>query len=127
MKLILQSKFPFPKSGIGWVPLLVYAAIVFAAFIVDWALGVFMACLLAACWVLDTADRAIKWRCPNCHQRALKTVGSGGLWDENFKEERVLCGECAACGQQSTRSGLPVLSRWRAFQVTEQEDPSAAH
>src|SRR4051812_26226990 len=121
MKLVVRSCFPFSPGPARLVPAVLLGALSVAAVlyrmpVIGSALGV-----LAAVSLLMEADRAVPWRCPHCWRRSLRVVGTGGLWytgRDDFREERVFWGECAACGRRATRKGLwPVP--WKAHPPAE--------
>jgi hypothetical protein len=98
----------------------VLAALAVVAFSLSWPIVGSAMGLLTAGLLLLELDRAVSWRCPVCRKKALRTVGTGGLWYDDFRVVRVFHGKCGACGQEATRTGLPGLSRWRTYSIAQQ-------
>jgi hypothetical protein len=119
MKLIVRSCLPYASTPWRLILVSVLAALAVVAFLLGWPIVGSAMGLLTAGLLLLEMDRAVSWRCPVCRKKALRTVGTGGLWYEDFREERVFFGQCAACGQQATRTGLPGLSRWRSYSIAQ--------
>jgi DNA-directed RNA polymerase subunit RPC12/RpoP len=121
VKLIAGSKYPIEFSLVRLALLAIFAtSCVIAAFAHYFGI-VFSAGLISMLLLSVEIDRVMRWRCPNCKSRTLRTVGFGGLHYADTKEKRVYWGQCTHCGQTSIRGGIG-FARWKRFSEGEWSD-----
>ncbi len=117
MTLIARSRWPFGSSLPRLVLIVVFGTLTIVAAWFNYVCPALITGLLAFVPAWVEFDRAMRWQCPHCGNRSLKTVVTGGIWHEDFREERVYWGECLICGKCAIRRG--VLVRWTAYPDAE--------
>lgn len=124
-KPMIRSSFPLRPLPFSFLVTggLTAASIVAAVFgALCWAI---VPGVLALFLVVVEIDTRLHRVCPHCGQQSLRIVGTGGIWDEDFREERVYWGECSACGKLAMRRGS-VFVAWTAYPGADESAASKA-
>src|SRR5262245_47417148 len=111
---IIRSRFPIKPSLIPLALIPVFAAAAVVAFAFEAPCPATIALLLAGMLFVVEIDWRTAKVCPHCRQRSLRIIGTGGIWYEDFREERVYWGECSSCGKSAIRRGS-LSANWTPY------------
>lgn len=114
MKPIIRSNFPGGFSAIRLIVTIAFFVLSATAAVFGFMCVGSILFFLAVLQLAAEIDRLLKWRCPYCQERLLRVTGTGGIWYEDFREERVYWGECMGCGRSAIRRGT-IFTTWTVY------------